>query len=304
MFGSLALEIAISLALLYLLLGLLCSMMNEWVAGVTSLRAKNLWDGVRNLLYDSDGHGLAKDLYDHPLIKNLAKPGQRPSYVPSRTFALALFDLVAPAKDATSTKTLPHVRNSIATIPNAQVKAALLTLMDDAGEDVKKARENVEQWYDDAMDRVSGWYRKKTQVLIVVWALAVTITLNADTILIANTLAYDARLRTSMVALAEATTKEALPQETQQLKDRTKQLYVEVQNLGLPIGWSRDSNAPTAVPSSSGGWALKIIGLMITTIAASLGAPFWFDILNRLINIRSAGKQPERSRQEKEPVSK
>lgn len=300
MFGSLALEIAISLALLYLLLGLLCSMVNEWVAGMTGLRAKNLWDGVRNLLYDSEGSGLAKELYDHPLIKNLAKPGQRPSYVPSRTFALALFDLVAPAQDAMSAKTLPHVRNSIATIPNAQVKTALVALIDDAGEDVKKARANVEQWYDDAMDRVSGWYRKKTQVLILVWALAVTVTLNADTILIANTLAQDAALRASMVALAETTTKEPLPQEAAQLK----QLYAKVQKLGLPIGWSRDSNDATAVPSSSGGWALKIIGLMITTIAVSLGAPFWFDVLNKMINIRSAGKQPERTTQEKDQPKK
>lgn len=300
MFGSLALEIAISLALLYLLLGLLCSMVNEWVAGMTGLRANNLWDGVRNLLYDSEGSGLAKELYDHPLIKNLAKPGQRPSYVPSRTFALALFDLVAPVQDAMSAKTLPHVRNSIATIPNAQVKTALVALIDDAGEDVKKARANVEQWYDDAMDRVSGWYRKKTQVLILVWALAVTGTLNADTILIANTLAQDAALRASMVALAETTTKEPLPQEAAQLK----QLYAKVQKLGLPIGWSRDSNDATAVPSSSGGWALKIIGLMITTIAVSLGAPFWFDVLNKMINIRSAGKQPERTTQEKDQPKK
>ena len=304
MFGSLALEIAISLALLYLLLGLLCSMLNEWVAGVTSLRAKNLWDGVRNLLYDLGGNGLAKDLYDHPLIKNLAKPGQRPSYVPSRTFALALFDLVAPAGDSTHTKTMQDIRSKLAGLSNPQVRTALLTLVDDAGEDLKKARENVEQWYDDAMDRVSGWYRKKAQVLILVWALAVTVTLNADTILIANTLAHDARLRASMVALAEETTKDALPQEAQQLKERTKLLYAEVQKSGLPIGWSRDSNDPTAVPSSGGGWALKIIGLMITTIAASLGAPFWFDVLNRMINIRSAGKQPERTAQEKDQPKK
>ena len=304
MFGSLALEIAISLALLYLLLGLLCSMLNEWVAGMTSLRAKNLWDGVRNLLYDSEGKGLAKDLYDHPLIKNLAKPGQQPSYVPSRTFALALFDLIAPAGDSAHTKTMHDVKTKVASLSNPQVRTAVLTLIDDAGEDLKQARENVEQWYDDAMDRVSGWYRKKAQALIVVWALAVTVTLNADTILIANTLAHDASVRASMVALAEATAKESLPQEAQQLKDRTTHLYAEVQKLGLPIGWSRDSNDPTAVPSSSGEWVLKIIGLMITTIAASLGAPFWFDVLNRMINIRSAGKQPERTAQGKDQPKK
>lgn len=149
MFGSLALEIAISLALVYLLLGLMCSVLNEWVAGVTSLRPKNLWKGVRNLLYDSEGAGLAKDLYEHPLIKNLAKPGKFPSYVPSRTLALALFDLVAPVKDSASPKTMQEVRGKVATLSNPRVKTALLAFIDDAGDDLKKARENVERWYDD-----------------------------------------------------------------------------------------------------------------------------------------------------------
>ena len=73
MFGSLALEIGISLSLLYLLLGLMCSVLNEWMAGILNMRAKNLWDGVRNLLYDSEGTGLAKQLYNHALVKNLGK---------------------------------------------------------------------------------------------------------------------------------------------------------------------------------------------------------------------------------------
>lgn len=149
MFGSLALEIAISLALVYLLLELMCSVLNEWVAGVTSLRAKNLWEGVRNLLYDSEGAGLAKDLYEHPLIKNLAKPGKLPSYVPSRTLALALFDLVAPVKDSAPTKTMQELRGKVATLSNPRVKTALLAFIDDAGDDLKKARENVERWYED-----------------------------------------------------------------------------------------------------------------------------------------------------------
>jgi len=81
---------------------------------------------------------------------------------------------------------------SVANISNEQVKTTLVALIDDAGNDLKKARENVERWYDDAMDRVSGWYKRKMQVFILVWALAVTLSVNADTILIANTLAHDA----------------------------------------------------------------------------------------------------------------
>jgi hypothetical protein len=37
----------------------------------------------------------------------------------------------------------------------------------------------------------------------------------------------------------------------------------------------------------------KILGILLTAIAASLGAPFWFDLLNRFVSIRSTGKAPE-----------
>jgi hypothetical protein len=305
MFGSLAIEIAISLALVYLLLSLICSVLNEWVASLLNMRANNLWEGVRNLLYDSEGTGLAKQLYDHALVKNLGRSGKLPSYVPSRAFAMALFDLVAPVEGSTTTRTLQDIRNKVSDLPNESVKKVLLTLIDDAGDDLKKARENVERWYDDAMDRVSGWYKRKAQLLIFVWALAVAVSVNADTFLIADTLAHDATMRASLVAMAEATAKEPLPQDAKGIRERVQQMSGEIDKLGLPIGWARSSDDPKAardpqaLPSDIGGWALKIVGLLLTTGAVSLGAPFWFDVLNKLVNLRSAGKQPEKSRQPK-----
>jgi hypothetical protein len=299
MFGSQALEIAISLALLYMLLALICSVLNEWMAGFLDMRAKHLWEGVRNLLYDSNGTGLARQLYDHSLIKNLGRSGKLPSYVPSRAFALALFDLVAPLSGSTTTRTLKDIRSSVARVSNEQVRKTLAVLIDDAGDDLGKAQENIERWYDDAMDRVSGWYKRKAQLFIFGWAFAVILSVNADTILIANTLARDATLRTSLVAMAEVTAKEALPKNAEQAKDRIKQLSAEIELLELPIGWSLERNDPKALPHGAGGWGLKIIGLLLTAGAVSLGAPFWFDLLNKLINIRSVGKQPERSPQEK-----
>jgi hypothetical protein len=306
MFGSQALEIAMSLSLLYLLLALICSVANEWVAGMLNMRAKNLWEGMRNLLYDDKGDGLAKQLYDHALIKNLGKAGKLPSYVPSRTFAMALFDLVAPVEGATTTRTLQDIRDRVSDVPNESVKKVLLTLIDDAGGDLKKARENVERWYDDAMDRVAGWYKKKAQALIFVWALVVTVSVNADTILIATTLANDATMRAALVAMAEATAKEPLSQDPKGTTERAQQMSAEIQKLGLPIGWvqspdgAKATRGPQPIPSDVGGWALKVVGLLLTTGAVSLGAPFWFDVLNKLVNIRSAGKQPERSQQQKE----
>ena len=296
MFGSLALEIAMSLALLYLLLALLCSILNEWVAGFLNMRANNLWDGMRNLLYDSEGTGLAKELYGHALVKNLGRAGKLPSYVPSRTFAIALFDLVAPLKDSTTTRTLAEIRTKVTTSKktNEEVKQVLLALIDEADGDLKKARENVERWYDDAMDRVSGWYKRKAQLLIFAWALVVVCAVNADTITIANTLARDTTLRASMVAMAESTVKEAQPQTAKEITEQLKQLTKE---LGLPIGWSSEPNLSVSVPHTVGDWVLKLMGLFLTTGAVSLGAPFWFDVLNKLVNLRSSGNRPEKRQQ-------
>ncbi len=75
----------------------------------------------------------------------------------------------------------------------------------------------------------------------------------------------------------------------------------KIQNLGLPIGWDR--NNPKLVPPLSswediGGWLLKIFGWLITAVAISLGAPFWFDLLNKFMVVRSTVKPREKSHEE------
>ena len=101
MFGSEILEVAIGLVLVYLVLALICSALSEWIARILALRASTLEDGIRNLLEDPEGNHLAKKIYDHPLVKGLSKKGwinkARPSNIPARTFALALFDTVMEA---------------------------------------------------------------------------------------------------------------------------------------------------------------------------------------------------------------
>ncbi|MGH7165695.1 MAG: hypothetical protein ACREIS_09260 [Nitrospiraceae bacterium] len=75
---------------------------------------------------------------------------------------------------------------------------------------------------------------------------------------------------------------------------RITQLREELQQLQLPIGWAWSNGDPRRVPDPHDirGWFMKVLGLLFTTIAVSLGAPFWFDMLNKLINIRAAGKPP------------
>src|SRR4051812_27432113 len=196
MFGSDIVDVAIGLVFVYLLLSLICSVINEWIAAVFSMRATNLEDGIRNLLSGSavppadKNTDIAHQLYDHALISGLfkqdwldklRKSDGKPSYIPSRTFALALLDTVAPSAMGTP-QTIQDVRQAIDNLPEGHMKEALLTLVNNAQDDLQKLRLNVENWFNDAMDRVSGWYKRKSQVILLVLGIIIAIICNADSV--------------------------------------------------------------------------------------------------------------------------
>jgi hypothetical protein len=288
MFGSGVLDVAIGVAFLYLLLSLLCSAITEGIARIFALRSGNLKAGVQNLLnnqtvpVDGKQKDLAQAIYEHPLIKGLYRQGWfdrrigregKPSYIPSRTFALALFNVLGGTG-----KTLDELKNQVAGIQSDWIKRSLLPLVSDA-KNLAAARANVEGWFDDAMERVSGWYKRKAQVIILLVALVVSVALNADTLEVTTTLWNDTAIRESVVAAAQQASQQPLSDDINVLK---KQLT----ELPLPLGWE-------AIPDSASEWLAKIVGLLVTTLALSFGAPFWFDALNKLIRVRDSGASPD-----------
>jgi hypothetical protein len=320
MFGSTILEVAIGLLFVYLLLSLLCSAVGEYIEAKFNNRAKYLQKGITLLLNDTVGGGidLASQLYAHGLVRPFYRDGTKlPSYIPSRTFALALWNMATTAAageaggatGAGVTADLKAVRAAVAThLPNQELKTALLTLIDEAQGDVEKARRNVEEWYDGMMDRVSGWYKRRTTVLMLLLGFGVAAVVNADTINIANTLARDGALRSSLVAAAEQrmrtplqdTTGAGTPEEVDAQATRNlRRAHDAVNALGLPIGWTRatDTNQDDRrrFPDTVGDFFLKLVGILLTGFAISQGAPFWFDLLNKFMVVRSTVKPAEKS---------
>jgi hypothetical protein len=294
MFGSVILDIAIGLIFVYLLLSLVCSAAKEMLESLMRHRASDLERGIQDLL----GSALAAELYNHGLIKGLSKAGELPSYIPAQTFALALLDglvpataaapsgasgaLAAPSTAAGTAPTAPPpgLRGAVAAIANPDVRNALLALVDAAGPDAAKVRANIEGWFNSGMDRVTGWYTRRTQKVIVVLGLLTTAALNVDSVQIANSLYRDSALRASLVAAAEGYAKSP-PQAAKPIAEIT----ADIGKLGLPIGWPDPEWKPE--------WPLvlrKIFGLLLTALAVSLGAPFWFDLLGRVINVRASIK--------------
>ena len=277
--------------------------------------------------------GLFKGEYESSLNKkwwsNIISRTKLPSYIPARNFALALMDTILPgqantpsgAAGATVTTTVPAtgtagaavspavplagaptpnplkpLRDAIGNIGDTKVKQCLMTLVDAAGNDVSKARENIEAWYNSSMERVTGWYKRRSQLIILVLGLGVVIAVNADTIAISTSLSRDKAVRDSLVAAAQEFAKQQSA--TDKAMERVDQYTEKIRNLGLPLGWNKTN--PLSIPDKkkpdeSVSWFMKIIGWLITTVAISLGAPFWFDLLNKFMAARSSIKPKEKS---------
>jgi len=314
MFGSQILEIAMGLIFVFLLFSIICSALNEALAGILDLRARTLKQGIEKLLEDQTVKGLADAIYAHPLVKGLAQGGRQPSYLPSHSFALALIDVAlakgqAVATPAADLATISHsdgklgvaeVRSAVLRLPSeSPVRRILLVLLDETVTDLSQARRNIARWFDEAMHAVGGWYKRRAHLIVTVAAAAITLTLNVDTIRITKTLWTDGNLRASLAAQAEAFRQANQNQPGQgagvaaSLK-ALDQAANQLQQAGLPIGWHPDPSRP----SLAGLWearqrvVTKLAGWALTIIAVSLGAPFWFEMLNKVANLRAAGKPP------------
>lgn len=291
MLGSVVLETAIGLSYLYLTLSLICMVLNEWIAGLFALRARTLEFAIGNLL-DNAGP-LSQSIYNHPLIKGLGrKDGGGPSYIPARTFATALLDSIAPADAAGAPKSLQDVRDLVGKLPPGDARTALLALIDQAHGNVDRARLNVENWYNDAMDRASGWYKRRAHAIIVCLAAGVVLLLNADTFAIANGIGREPALLASISAAAQQAVRQPLPADQKPSPTRVKDLQTELQQIQIPLGWSLDTGSPQRLPNGFLQFVVKLLGLAFTGVAVSLGAPFWFDLLGRLVSLRASGDRP------------
>jgi hypothetical protein len=338
-------ETVIGLVFVYLLLSMLCSTIQEWIAAMLALRANTLEAGVRSML--SSDNALVDRIYAHPLIKSLSRESwwtklwgrnARPSYISAEVFAKAFLAEAGVIVEPGGAPQLPAV-GAGANVITANTRTLLQTLTMFAPGEVDNLTQSVERWYDDAMDRVSGWYKRRAQIIILVIGAALAGGLNADTVMLAGAFWRDPTLRAATVDAAAqyvkthksevdrlrsqeypsttpATTPTSPPAPEQQAKVATRDLtntITDVQSqigrLNVPFGWAcgigtEDHNPEGGKYGSECVWGqqpartfpsifLKILGLLATTLAISQGAPFWFDLLQKLVNLRLAGDAPD-----------
>lgn len=278
MFGSAIVEVVIGLAFVYFILSIIASHINEMVAGFFGWRAADLERGVRNLL--ANAPQLEESVWGHALVKGLGgKPGRGPSYVPAANFAMAVFSGLT--GDDAAPITAADIQKLVTDLPQSDVRQALLAIIRDAGGDVQKIRAGIEDWYNSAMDRVSGVYKRRIQWVTLLIATIVTVVIGADSIAIATTVWQDQGVRTALTGAAQSTV--AAGGVSGGLEDIVNTLS----QFDLPLGW-------IVLPQTYFGWFLKVVGLLLTILAVSLGAPFWFDFIKQILkfNPRSSGPTP------------
>lgn len=297
MFGLAILDVAIGLVFIYAFLSLIASSVWEGIEAQFKFKAKLLHDAIQELLAipRAGVPGIpAESLYKHPAISALfkgaytARARNLPSYIPASNFALALIDLAArggnPAPD--TPVTVASLRSRL-TPGDGGAMDALSTFAAASGDDLGKLQSDVEAWFNSSMDRVTGWYRRKAQCGLFFIATGIVVAMNVNTLTIVDHLSKSDAARDVLVAQAEAYSKLSAP---------TLLPQAEIDKLALPIGFERFKGELSRVCGTgdcaaiAGVWLHAVFGWLATVLAVCLGAPFWFELLNKLVALRGSLK--------------
>jgi len=295
MFGLQTLDIIIGLAAVYSVFALACTAIVETLSAWASLRAKTLEDGLRELLAGkiSGDKDFIDAFYAHPLVQSLSKGTQgRPSYIPPKIVSLVICALIG------ASRSLPAQLNLPGSADNNRIKGLLQTFIDEANTDLNIFRESIEMQFDATMDRANGWFKRHTQAIALIAATILVGGANLDSLALIRALANSPEARVQMVGVANELASKAeantigdtdpLTHALDASQSATAKLTQAKNTLAaaqLPMGW-------TERPQQGYEWLTKAVGLVLSIFAVSLGAPFWFDLLQRFIKIRSSGISP------------
>jgi outer membrane murein-binding lipoprotein Lpp len=288
-------DIAIGLILMYLVLSLICTSINEFIATLFKMRAATLRMSLETILDDETVRGIFDE---HGLVVgSKANVKTNPSYLSGSIFAMALMDsVVSPKKPM---REFSQVENAARSLRPGNLRDLLTTNLATANQDLDQLRTGLATSFDQFMDRASGAYKRKLKWISLIVGLLLAAGLNADSIAVGKALWMDGSLRTQMAQVAQAAVTSTAVSEQAQAAARTADpgqqridtivtqiKQAERQLRPLPIGWEKmpDWTWQFFVP--------KVGGLLMTAIAVMLGAPFWFDVLSKFMKIRSTGDKP------------
>src|SRR5258708_24484594 len=214
---SAILDVGIGLVVLFLVLSIAASALSELVNNALQTRAKKLEYFIANTLANSGIN--IKDFYSQTLLAPHLEQGKPPAYIQATDFGEALFTVLRqqfpsatqPTAGEIPDFTLDELKRLVGSLPDsAPLKQVLSSVIVKAADnplfqgltDIAKVRASLENWYDNSMDRVSGWFKTQTQLILLIIGLGVATFFNIDTIAVANNLLENPALRASSAAQA------------------------------------------------------------------------------------------------------
>jgi transposase-like protein len=342
-----ALDVAMGLVLMYLVLSLFCTTINELITTAVSLRARTLKKTLQQLI---DDPRLKTLFYDHGLIdgSKVAVSGgnKAPSTpaVPSNAPPLAALSPITATTTPRATRTgdawyafshpsylsgqtvasaltgsLMNYINSDQPIPvdttfaslqaavqqlkvDSNIRDAMTACLADANNNVDEFRKRVAAWFDNSMSRLSGSYTRNLQIVSFVVGLALAVGFNANTLRVADKLWNDHALGEVVTQIAGKFSASADPAKEAialhpdcQSPDKDNNISQSISTMcaldeslrPLPLGW----NDKPYKDCEALAWA--VLGWLITAVALMKGAPFWFDLLQKVMNFRATGDKPK-----------
>lgn len=386
LFNNPLLETILCLVLAFALLSLLASSILELINSYFQERGSLLFKSISAMFADSSNVNFGQLLYSLPSINGLKKNRESlTQYISKEMFSAGIVDTISNSvreykyDEATNAIVLmpddlslyERFKKGIVAMEQTPLKVQMLNLIerskaaDDAGDhqSLAKLQLLLEGWFDDQMERTTGWYKSKIRWRLFYVGLLVAITLNVDSINLFQSLYRSPVLRSRLVPVAEqladsysklkadssltdlqrayqsadtlkaiigkqesdSASKKVLDQilvrlqKIDSINKKTDSVRVNLEReirsnaelisgLGLPIGWVK-SRAPLSwmyvspkpeakdyfeeyQQFSFANLVSYILGIVITAFSIQFGAPFWFDLLLKVVNLRRAGVKP------------
>jgi hypothetical protein len=314
------LEVIIGLIFTFMLLSLLSTTINELISSLRGWRGYYMEEGIKRLLAHKDRSEFFEKFRNNPMYQQLSQYSQNswssgaPSYLSPSNFVSILVNILKEKDQAAR-----QIDDLINGLPEgSQLRSVLEQLRDEGHESLEAYKVRLEGWFSDVMGQVTGWYRRHMQFVTIMVGFGIAATLNADSIQIYQHLTNNADARLQMAEMARdyveqrqaadtavadgtstqdvqtvvtvmvgdsaakngATKVDTLVEKIVTIKEMANRPeFAKTRNI-LGLGWQPDD-----LNANLTDWLLRVFGWVITAFAISLGAPFWFDILKKIVSI-------------------
>lgn len=293
------LEVILGMMFIYMVLSLLGTTVNELISSWRGWRGLFLEEGLKRLLKFKDNPAIFEKFTNNEFYKQLRqhkaplRVSRAPEWLSNKNFVSILVNTLKKSEGV-----VEKVDEMIEGLPaDSKLREILEQFKSEGHEDVTAFKIRLSSWFDDVMDHSSAWYKRHLQMVTLFVGLAISAVINADSFDIYYNLSNNATARQSISTMAEAfiANNDVLPApktytdtltlqeiQTEIGKLTSTEEYAQISNV-LGLGWT---NAKLDI--SAMGWLQRILGWFITALAISLGAPFWFNALKKIVSIRTS----------------